>query len=85
MVRDQGMQRAPGSASAASWLRARPPAIRRPVKCIDVGAEVEGFAVGDRVACAGAGIANHAEFIDVPVNLAVHVPDGAEPAMTPAP
>lgn len=43
---------------------------------IAVGAEVEGFRVGDLVACAGAGIANHAEFIDVPVNLAVHLPDG---------
>jgi predicted dehydrogenase/threonine dehydrogenase-like Zn-dependent dehydrogenase len=42
---------------------------------VAVGSEVSGFAVGDRVACAGAGIANHAEFIDVPVNLAVHVPD----------
>jgi predicted dehydrogenase len=42
---------------------------------VAVGNEVSGFAVGDRVACAGAGIANHAEFIDVPVNLAVHVPD----------
>lgn len=41
---------------------------------VAVGHEVSGFAVGDRVACAGAGIANHAEFIDVPVNLAVHVP-----------
>jgi predicted dehydrogenase/threonine dehydrogenase-like Zn-dependent dehydrogenase len=43
---------------------------------VAVGDEVEGFAVGDRVACAGAGIANHAELIDVPVNLAVRVPDG---------
>jgi predicted dehydrogenase/threonine dehydrogenase-like Zn-dependent dehydrogenase len=41
---------------------------------VGVGAEVEGFAVGDRVACAGAGVANHAELIDVPVNLAVRVP-----------
>jgi predicted dehydrogenase/threonine dehydrogenase-like Zn-dependent dehydrogenase len=41
-----------------------------------VGPEVQGFAVGDRVACAGAGIANHAEYIDVPVNLAVPVPAG---------
>src|SRR5712692_5450049 len=36
----------------------------------EVGSEVVGFSVGDRVACAGAGIANHAEFINVPVNLA---------------
>ena len=41
---------------------------------IAIGRDVEGFAIGDRVACAGAGIANHAEIIDVPVNLAVRVP-----------
>lgn len=41
---------------------------------VAVGTEVEGFAVGDRVACAGAGVANHAELIDVPVNLSVPVP-----------
>lgn len=43
---------------------------------VAVGAEVEGFAHGDLVACAGGGFANHAELIDVPVNLAVRVPDG---------
>lgn len=43
---------------------------------VAVGEEVAGFEPGDRVACAGAGIANHAELIDVPVNLAVKVPDG---------
>lgn len=43
---------------------------------IEVGSQVEGFCVGDRVACAGAGIANHAEVINVPVNLAVKIPDG---------
>jgi predicted dehydrogenase/threonine dehydrogenase-like Zn-dependent dehydrogenase len=43
---------------------------------IAVGDEVQGYSVGDRVACAGAGIANHAEVIDVPVNLAVGVPEG---------
>lgn len=42
---------------------------------IAVGSEVEGIAIGDRVACAGAGIANHAELIDVPVNLCVPVPE----------
>ena len=41
---------------------------------IAVGSDVSGFRVGDRVACAGAGVANHAEFIDVPVNLAVKIP-----------
>lgn len=42
----------------------------------EIGEQVVGFAPGDRVACAGAGIANHAELIAVPVNLAVHIPDG---------
>jgi predicted dehydrogenase/threonine dehydrogenase-like Zn-dependent dehydrogenase len=41
---------------------------------VETGSDVTAFAVGDRVACAGAGIANHAEVIDVPVNLAVKVP-----------
>lgn len=51
---------------------------------IAVGSEVEGLKIGDRVACAGAGIANHAEIIDVPVNLTVSIPDGLEfgPAAT---
>jgi polar amino acid transport system substrate-binding protein len=41
----------------------------------DVGDRTRGFALGDRVACAGAGYANHAEVNAVPKNLAVHVPD----------
>lgn len=43
---------------------------------VAVGEQVDGFTVGDLVACAGAGIANHAEWIDVPVNLAVKLPAG---------
>jgi predicted dehydrogenase/threonine dehydrogenase-like Zn-dependent dehydrogenase len=74
MMRDQGIKRtmdrvsgklAAGSAtgySAAGTI-------------IEVGVEVDGFSVGDRVACAGAGVANHAEVIDVPVNLAVKIPE----------
>lgn len=33
------------------------------------------FRVGDRVACAGAGVASHAEVVCVPVNLAARIPD----------
>jgi predicted dehydrogenase/threonine dehydrogenase-like Zn-dependent dehydrogenase len=40
-----------------------------------VGAEVAAFAPGDRVACGGAGYANHAEFVAVPENLVVRVPE----------
>jgi predicted dehydrogenase/threonine dehydrogenase-like Zn-dependent dehydrogenase len=41
-----------------------------------VGPSVIGFAPGDRVACAGAGYASHAELVAVPENLATRVPDG---------
>lgn len=44
-------------------------------RVLAMGDQVEGFSIGDRVACSGSGIANHAERIDVPVNLAVRIPD----------
>lgn len=77
MMRDQGIKRtldrvtgklAAGSATGYSAAGV----------VIAVGDEVEGFAIGERVACAGAGIANHAEVIDVPVNLAVKIPQGLD-------
>ncbi len=40
-----------------------------------LGEGVDNFRIGDRVACAGAGYANHAEMIFVPKHLAVAVPD----------
>ncbi len=40
-----------------------------------VGEGVTGFSVGERVACAGAGYASHAEMISVPRNLCVRLPD----------
>ena len=40
----------------------------------ETGRRVPGYAVGDRVACAGAGLANHADFNVVPKNLTVPVP-----------
>jgi len=42
---------------------------------IAVGELVEGIKVGDKVACAGAGYANHAEIISVPVNLCAKIPE----------
>ena len=41
---------------------------------IKVGEGADGFRLGDRVACAGAGYAVHAEVIFVPRNLAVTIP-----------
>jgi len=42
---------------------------------VGVGADVESFQVGDRVACAGAGYASHAEEVFVPRNLVVKLAD----------
>jgi polar amino acid transport system substrate-binding protein len=44
---------------------------------IDVGEEVTEFQIGDKVACAGAGYANHAEVVAVPINLCVKLQDDA--------
>ena len=43
---------------------------------IGVGEGVEGFSVGDRVACSGSGFASHSEIISVPQTLTVKIPDG---------
>lgn len=42
---------------------------------VEVGDGVNGFQVGDRVAIAGAGHANHAEFACVPMNLVTKMPE----------
>src|SRR6188472_3959712 len=46
---------------------------------VEVGDGVTGFAVGDRVACAGNQYALHAELNWVPVNLCALVPEGVDP------
>lgn len=43
---------------------------------LELGAGAFGFEIGDRVACAGGGHANHAEIVNVPTNLCVRVPEG---------
>ncbi|HKZ80674.1 MAG TPA: bi-domain-containing oxidoreductase [Pyrinomonadaceae bacterium] len=45
---------------------------------VDVSSEVNEFRVGDRVACAGAGFAAHAEVISVPRNLCVRLPESID-------
>ncbi|MFC3714009.1 bi-domain-containing oxidoreductase [Sphingoaurantiacus capsulatus] len=44
-------------------------------RVLAAGGEVTGLQKGDRVACAGAGFANHAEVVAVPRNLVARVPD----------
>lgn len=43
---------------------------------VEAGQDAGSYAVGDRIACAGAAIANHAEYNAVPKNLTVRIPDG---------
>ncbi|KIM06099.1 MAG: oxidoreductase [Sulfurovum sp. AS07-7] len=43
---------------------------------IAVGEGVTDFQIGDSVAAAGAGLANHAEYVDVPKNLVMKTPKG---------
>jgi predicted dehydrogenase/threonine dehydrogenase-like Zn-dependent dehydrogenase len=45
---------------------------------IEVGEGVTDFQVGDLVACAGAGYANHAEVVSVPVNLTVKLANNVD-------
>jgi predicted dehydrogenase/threonine dehydrogenase-like Zn-dependent dehydrogenase len=44
----------------------------------EVGADINDIVPGDRVACAGAGYANHAEFIRIPRNLCVILPEDVD-------
>ena len=41
---------------------------------IGIGKDVNGLKLGDRVAAAGGGLANHAEYVDIPLNLVVKIP-----------
>ncbi len=45
---------------------------------IAVGKGLQGFKVGDRVACAGGGYAVHAEYAVVPKNLLAHLPENVD-------
>jgi predicted dehydrogenase/threonine dehydrogenase-like Zn-dependent dehydrogenase len=47
-------------------------------RVIEVGEELSGINVGDRVACGGAGYANHSEINYVPKNLMVKIPEGVD-------
>jgi len=77
MIREQGLartwERISGKLAAGS-----PTGYSVAGEVLEVGSEVDGIEPGERLACAGAGIANHAEFVSVPVNLAAPVPAGVE-------
>ena len=47
-------------------------------RILKVGTNMSGLNIGDRVACGGAGYANHSEINYVPKNLMVKIPDGVD-------
>ena len=47
-------------------------------RVLEVGKNMSGINIGDRVACGGAGYANHSEINYVPKNLMVKIPDGVD-------
>jgi len=47
-------------------------------RVVEVGDELSGVNIGDRVACGGAGYANHAQINYIPKNLMVKIPDGVD-------
>ena len=47
-------------------------------KVIEVGGSISGVSIGDRVACGGAGYANHSEINYIPKNLFVKIPDDVD-------
>ncbi len=47
-------------------------------RVVEVGKNIDGVNIGDRVACGGAGYANHAEFNYIPKNLMVKIPNNVD-------
>jgi polar amino acid transport system substrate-binding protein len=45
---------------------------------VEAGSDAGGYTVGDRIACAGAAVANHAEYNAVPKHLSVRIPAGVD-------
>jgi len=74
-VRDQGIART-WSLVTGELTESQTTGYSAAGEVVEVGSDVAGFKPGDLVACAGVGVANHAELIDVPVNLAAKVPAG---------
>jgi predicted dehydrogenase/threonine dehydrogenase-like Zn-dependent dehydrogenase len=82
MIRSRGLAKTVARISKMQQQQTRQAETGRPVGysasglVLEVGGRIDDIRPGDHVACAGAGIANHAEFIAVPRNLLVKVPAG---------
>jgi len=73
MIRTQGLKKTIVRVKSETDI-AKPIGYSASGLVLEVGKEIKDIKQGDRAACAGAGIANHAEFIAVPRNLMVKVP-----------
>ena len=74
-AREHGVRETIG-AVARRGRAGQPPSATRARAPSSTPAAIAGLHVGQRVACAGAGRANHAEVVSVPPNLVVPVPEG---------
>ena len=74
MIRNQGLQKVVARVKRRQDVTT-PAGYSASGIVMEAGEKIQDIKQGDRVACAGAGIANHAEFIAVPRNLLVKVPD----------
>lgn len=75
--------RSEGVASAVRLVRDRlsvelPTGYSCAGRIVEVGEGVDGYKIGDRVACAGAQYAYHAEYVCIPTNLAILIPEGVD-------
>ena len=77
MVATQGVKRT-WSLVKAKLDAAHPTGYSAAGVVVEVGAGIQDIVPGDRVACAGAQCAHHAEFIRVPRNLCVPLPEGLD-------
>jgi predicted dehydrogenase/threonine dehydrogenase-like Zn-dependent dehydrogenase len=79
MVADKGMSHT-RSVVEGAMIAGTPTGYTAAGVVLEVAPDVQGVQVGDRVACAGAQFAHHAEIVCVPVNLVVGIPDNVDTA-----
>lgn len=42
---------------------------------VEIGSKISNLKIGDKVAAAGAGLANHSEYVNIPINLVIKLPE----------
>lgn len=77
ILKEQGIKKAFGKVNG-SMEKLDPSGYSVSGIVVEVGDGVSEFKVGDKVAAGGAGLALHAEYVVVPKNLVVHVPEGLD-------